>query len=235
MAKFCTKCGKPLIDGKPCNCEKNKNEDIKERIINIFKKIFITPFDTIKEYNNTNNLKLPLILLGINILIFGLFIYLFLYSLNKGIIKNINEISNIFGGNLYTANKVPFFESFLARIIIMITFLFTLCLMSKLFVSIVFKNNKKFKDYLVLYGISTPITIIATIIASIGCFISYKIGIVIALLGTTLYFVSTIQVLLKYYKIDKEKIPYILALTLTATYIITFIVPIITINALIIS
>ena len=27
MAKFCTKCGKPLKDGKPCDCEKNIKED----------------------------------------------------------------------------------------------------------------------------------------------------------------------------------------------------------------
>ena len=28
MAKFCTKCGKPLKDGKPCDCEKNKKEEV---------------------------------------------------------------------------------------------------------------------------------------------------------------------------------------------------------------
>ena len=26
MAKFCTKCGKPLKDGKPCDCEKENKK-----------------------------------------------------------------------------------------------------------------------------------------------------------------------------------------------------------------
>ena len=65
MAKFCTKCGKKLEDGKTCDCQKNKKVeekvvettstqiDIKESLmdcINVFKKIFTKPVEAIKEF-----------------------------------------------------------------------------------------------------------------------------------------------------------------------------------------
>lgn len=238
MAKFCTKCGKPLKDGKPCDCEKNKKEEVNtnnigENIINILKEIFVTPFDTIKKYSNTNNIKLAFILSGISALVFGLFTYLFMDSLNKGLTEDINELSNALGGSLYSVSNVPFFEPFIIGVITMIAFLFALCLMSRLFMSTVFKSEKRFRDYLSLYGNATSITILTMILACIGCFISYKVGIVIALIGTILYFVSTTQTLLKHYEINKERIPYSLALTITTTYIITFIVLVIAVSTVI--
>ena len=30
MAKFCTKCGKKLEDGKPCDCENKENKKVEE-------------------------------------------------------------------------------------------------------------------------------------------------------------------------------------------------------------
>ena len=63
MAKFCTNCGKELIDGK-CNCVKAKDNSIstndlvekcKEVVVGLFKK----PVTTIKEnaFSFNNNLK----------------------------------------------------------------------------------------------------------------------------------------------------------------------------------
>ena len=31
MAKFCTKCGKPLKDGKPCSCSVKEEKVIEEK------------------------------------------------------------------------------------------------------------------------------------------------------------------------------------------------------------
>ena len=28
MAKFCTKCGKKLVDGQPCDCEKKEKKEV---------------------------------------------------------------------------------------------------------------------------------------------------------------------------------------------------------------
>ena len=123
MAKFCTKCGKPLKDGKPCDCEKKIKEEpvsnnLGENIIDIFKNIFIKPFDTIKRYANKDNTKLALILSGINVLVFGLFIYFFISSFTKGIVNAINSISNslsMFSSTTVTETaSVPFFEFFIS-------------------------------------------------------------------------------------------------------------------------
>ena len=67
MAKFCTKCGKPLEDGKACSCvEKEKKEkavntkiDIKEYsnlFLEVTKGIIKEPVDTIKKHSKTENL-----------------------------------------------------------------------------------------------------------------------------------------------------------------------------------
>ena len=62
MAKFCTKCGKPLEDGKKCDCEKeNKTEEqvvennLVDGSLDIFKRIFVNPLKTVKKYANGNN------------------------------------------------------------------------------------------------------------------------------------------------------------------------------------
>ena len=69
MAKFCTKCGKKLEDGKPCDCCKKevKKEVVVESKTNGFdfnecvnsyiemvKGIFVKPIDTIKTVSYTH-------------------------------------------------------------------------------------------------------------------------------------------------------------------------------------
>lgn len=58
MEKFCTKCGKELVDGKCPNCRNEKQGiessiDIKESFmdcISVFKNIFVKPIETMKEF-----------------------------------------------------------------------------------------------------------------------------------------------------------------------------------------
>ena len=62
MAKFCTKCGKELKDGKACDCEvvstKTEGVDISGYVnsyIEIIKGIFTKPVTTIKKYVTADN------------------------------------------------------------------------------------------------------------------------------------------------------------------------------------
>ena len=85
MAKFCTKCGKPLKDGKPCSCSvkekkviEEKNENTNELIAsvsNIYKSTLKKPCETMEKYSEKNT-KLSLILILINAIVFGLSGYL---------------------------------------------------------------------------------------------------------------------------------------------------------------
>ena len=115
----------------------------------------------------------------------------------------------------------------------MAIFLLALSLMTKLFAGVIFKNKKTVKDYLVLYGITSPINTITTLIAIIFSFISYKLSLIVILIGTVMYFVSISQSLLDIYKVNKERFPYIVAFILTTAYIITIVALVIVLSILI--
>lgn len=54
MAKFCTKCGKPLVDGKPCSCRaEQKEEKEKEKVIEKVEKEEETKVNSRKETEDT--------------------------------------------------------------------------------------------------------------------------------------------------------------------------------------
>ena len=188
-------------------------------------------------YANKDNTKLALILSGINILVFGLFIYFFINSFTKGIVNAINSISSslsMFTSTSVTESiNVPFFEFFITGIITMAIFLLALSLMTKLFAGVIFKNKKTVNEYLVLYGITSPINTITTLIAIIFSFISYKLSLIVILIGTVMYFVSISQSLLDIYKVNKERFPYIVAFILTTAYIITIVALVIVLSILI--
>ena len=115
----------------------------------------------------------------------------------------------------------------------MAIFLLALSLMTKLFAGVIFKNKKTVKEYLVLYGITSPINTITTLIAIIFSFISYKLSLIVILIGTVMYFVSISQSLLDIYKVNKERFPYIVAFILTTAYIITIVALVIVLSILI--
>lgn len=98
MAKFCTKCGRPLVDGKPCSyCEeatkeKEKVEDIEEveeieddtvsssnELVNDVKQLYVgvikSPATTIENYSKEKNVKLAMVLLIITALVAGIMTY----------------------------------------------------------------------------------------------------------------------------------------------------------------
>ena len=85
MAKFCTKCGKPLEDGKACSCvEKEKKEkavntkiDIKEYsnlFLEVTKGIIKEPVDTIKKHSKKENLLFGSLAVLLNSILTGIYI-----------------------------------------------------------------------------------------------------------------------------------------------------------------
>lgn len=121
MAKFCTKCGKPLVDGEPCTCSKkeeyeiNKFEEEKEEVKE--KKVIKEEEDDDDETSSSElinsitdiykncwkkpsktilkykdkNIKLGLSLILINVVIFGILGYYLLSNTCNGIISDINQ------------------------------------------------------------------------------------------------------------------------------------------------
>ena len=82
MAKFCTKCGKELVDGVCPSCASSEKEtvsgsvDIKGSLmecVNVFKKIFTKPFDAIKEFVSENKFIAGIIMVVISALSTGIY------------------------------------------------------------------------------------------------------------------------------------------------------------------
>lgn len=82
MAKFCTKCGKELKEGKTCDCKKtsknvkNNQIDLKESgidCLNVFKKIFTKPFEAIKEFVCDNKFIAGIIMIVVAALTTGIY------------------------------------------------------------------------------------------------------------------------------------------------------------------
>ncbi len=110
MAKFCTKCGKKLEEGKVCKCDKEKNTNVEEvkqttnkkvvvdtnidtkeitnNVLEIVKGIFIKPVETCKKYATIKNINLGYILLALSALASALFITFTLSSSLEEMNKN---------------------------------------------------------------------------------------------------------------------------------------------------
>ena len=100
MAKFCTKCGKPLKDGKPCDCEKNIKENtsnvnnIMDNCLSILKGMFKNPSKTLKEEATEDNFNLSLISIVINAIVFGLTIHFLISNIFSKAGLNLDNITN---------------------------------------------------------------------------------------------------------------------------------------------
>ncbi len=87
MAKFCTNCGKKLDKDGKCNCKVEEKKIVTEEVteskfskilndcILIIKGMFIRPVDTMTYYAKRSKFDLGMLLIVINCLLFGLFIY----------------------------------------------------------------------------------------------------------------------------------------------------------------
>ena len=150
MAKFCTNCGKKLVDGKPCDCMKKQSKKVEEvevvesnagdmlnDFLEAFKGIFAKPVETMKKYANSSKIILVMIMIAVNSLVFGLYVYLF-----------AKESIGLFSSSLLgigRAASVPasvFFWPFL----FMIVFFFALAGLLYLFCGPVLKDEADFKQ-----------------------------------------------------------------------------------------
>ena len=118
MAKFCTKCGKELVEWK-CNCTSEKKVSsekvdfmgLLKQSIEIVKGIFIAPIDTIEENTNENKFNLSIVLIVAYGLAMGLFTLVLVKELS-GIIMGL-----FFSGfsSLLTSNavEIPYVKIFI--------------------------------------------------------------------------------------------------------------------------
>ena len=230
MAKFCTNCGKKLVDGKPCDCEKKESKKVEEvevvstgagemvnDYIEALKGIFTKPVDTMKKYAKSSKFVLAMIMLGINAIVFGLYIYLFAGESVSVLARlmGYSSLMSLSGASVSVPASV-FFWAFL----FMAVFFFALGGLLYLFCGPIMKDDTNFKEIMSLIGVNAVFTTITILVALIFVYIKTWISLVILMLGGFIFILNTYHGFTNLVKIDKNRIAYVF----TASYAITLFV-----------
>lgn len=234
MAKFCNKCGKALVDGICPDC--SKKEEVKEEqtttsnlgndLLDIIKNIWKKPIEIIEKYVKKENLPLSFILLGIGVLVGGIFTYCYTDSIVTGIVTQINNkmagIASMMGQS-YTATTpittIPFFQLFLSGILTTALAYTFFILLSKLFVGIIFKGKASLKQFTTAVATASVFPTLFTLVGILTSFISYQLTSFIYLIGLILFIVVVVQSFMDVLKAKEERLGYAVPLTVIITYI----------------
>ena len=211
MAKFCTKCGSPLEDGKPCKCETVKEEkvvkkssssfgDLLKEYLEVVKSTFTKPIDTLKENANENKFNLSLVAIAVFGILIATFVCL-LMSKTLGIFSSFVEI--------------PYLKIFLISFIIGAGTIALMALIGYLVIDKLFKGNTSIKKLFVLFGLSSTIASVALVIAVLATILELNMNIiyVIIALGSLLNLCYTVKGIEYYSKLNINVIGYAIVLT----------------------
>lgn len=228
MAKFCTKCGKKLVDGQPCDCEKKEKKEVKETVeaevvsnnaneivndyLDVVKGIFVKPMDTMKKYAKNSKFVLALVMLGINVIVFGLFVYIF-----AG--KSVNLIARLsgYGSLLRNYNVDVPISVFFYAVLLMAVFFFCLGGLLHFFCGTIMKKDSDFKSIMALLGVNAVFTTITTLVATICMLINVWLAIFVLAIAGIIFLLNIYHGFTELSKIDKNKMNYVF----TSAYAIT--------------
>lgn len=190
MAKFCTKCGKKLEEGKACDCSKTSTPktvastetkiDIKESFmdcVNVFKKIFTKPLDAIKEFVCENKFVAGIIMVVLAALSSGLYKIATLksmYSSTSAESFGMDDLSSLFetalsGGSLTAEPEYlkEFFTTFGTSLVEYAL----IVLLGYVIISKLFKGTASWKHMITAVAISLSIVLVGNVLNSVIVFI----------------------------------------------------------------
>ena len=236
MAKFCTKCGKPLVDGKPCDCSKEhtKEEPREEKkveveveeeeessqlgnilndYLDIVKGMFKKPVATLEKYLNTSYFNLAIISIALNAIVFGIFTHIFTANCLKKIGLNLGNIQTFIQTATQEISKlgVPI------KINTNIGLSFGICMALVSVITIVimyimhtqvFKKKMNIKKIVVLVGICEVFLTIGYLISIVGSYLNIFLGILIFTFFAIIFFVHLHQGYMKLSKTTKDQSVY---------------------------
>lgn len=215
MAKFCTKCGKKLEEGKTCDCQKKKktvkeeetndvakevgeavevtamavaNNDYVKKIVEIVKTIFKTPVNTLKKNTKDNNFIVGVIVIALNSIITGLFLYLLLKEGTEG----FGSFSLLYAFGTFGI-EIPFVKVVLYIAVYVLAGFFSTAVAIYAIQSWIFKAKTSFKKIISLMGTCAVISTIGTLIAILGIYLIPQYIMLILILGGLFYFTYLFQ------------------------------------------
>lgn len=238
MAKFCTKCGKKLEEGKACDCAKKEtNEavvttttsngfDFNECVnsyIEMVKGIFVNPVDTIKKFATSNNFVLGIISLVLNCIVSGIFLYCFANEA-MGLVGSLMGYGSLL--SMSSAVEVPFMQVFFYGVLFMAVDFAVTALMIYVMANVVFKDKMDIKKAFALVGVCSVFTTVTTVVAIILNYISMKFMLIVLLVAGIFYLTHLYQGIEETTEVDKNKLAYIFVPAISvATFVVVYVLP----------
>ena len=232
MAKFCTRCGKPLEEGEVCDCSSTQNKtntsnttpavDFND-FVNIIKGIFTKPADTVKEYSKSEKGLIGIIAILINCIVSGLFFY---FLCDKAFGSYMTLLGGGYGSLLSGAYSIPFGKIFFMGFLFLL-FWFAVCgLCLFIIANPILKDKMDIKSAFALVGVCSVFTTITTLVAWLFLYIKVWIAIAILLVAAGFYLTYLYQGLSDITKIEKNKLAYTFMPSVAlATFVMVYIVP----------
>ena len=234
MAKFCTKCGKPLKDGKPCDCEKNVKEEqefnanantIITDCLNILKGMLKKPSKTLKDNSNEDNFNLSLISIVINAIVFGLTIHFLISNIFSKAGLNLSNITNSLNNASTQLTSLGINMNFntdygLTSGIFM--FVMSIVIIGLLYVmhSVIFKKSINYKEIISLVGISELFFTVGLLITFILSFISPLLALLLLVIIAIYFVVNIHQGMIEISSLNNNKVIYSVAVSIAIPVIL---------------
>lgn len=237
MGKFCPRCGKRLEEGQICDCgrvvainmdaqnETNNNNKINifKKYLNIVKGLFVSPVDTIKKYSTSDNVLLGIIAIVINCLVSGLYFY---FVMDRALLKMFGLASGGYSSILSNNFSVPFGKVFFMGMLFMVIWFLVCAPIIFIFANPIMNDKMNIKEAYALTGICSVFTTLTTLVSLLVLFITYKLSIIVLLIGATFYLTYLYQGLREITSIDKNKLAYVFVPSVgISTFLMIEIVP----------
>lgn len=185
MAKFCTKCGKELKEGKTCDCKKtsknvkNNQIDLKESSIdclNVFKKIFTKPFEAIKEFVCDNKFIAGIIMIVVAALTTGIYKIATLksmYSASSASSFNTSDLSSLFGSlsNGLSVSEPEYLKEFFTTFATNLVEYALIVVIGYLIISKLLKGKTTWKYMVTAVALSLSVVLVGNLLNSLLVFI----------------------------------------------------------------
>ena len=254
MAKFCNKCGTPLVDGKCPNCESEvKEEKIKDsedkksvsteeniltEYFEILKGMFTKPVQTIKKYATEKNLALGIGSIVICSILFGVLIHVLLSNIFSSVGLDLSVISSMIemlNTQLATTGiSLPVIGSTGVKMAIMFA-LASVIMAGLIYLMhvVIFKKKLDFKKIITMIGVIEVSFSAFLLVATIASFIHYVLGIIITIFAIGFFLVQFHQGILAIALTNRTQTIYTIALCVGIA-IIAFILAFVTVAVCII-
>lgn len=217
MAKFCSNCGKELVDGKCSKCgTTNTNNSfgaIMKKYWELLKESIKKPFDVVKKNNSEDNFILSLISIGITSILGGLF----MCAIIKSILGGFGDFVDI-----------PYVKVFFVGFLVFAVLLAATALIGYVIFDKCVKAKTSIKKMFVCVGLSQMLLTFAIAIITVIAFVAlnettlYIIEVVL-LFATTLWMANMVKGLDNYIeKVDDNKFVYAYAALYSIVIIVLY-------------